>query len=142
MTEAQAYQFIEQCDQHFLQAYTRQDFVHHVDGNLSILAAPVGETFVCMGIHALYNHKYVEIVSESSLYIYGALPIGVIQFHRDILACVQRCLGDEELYCMGGGYLDSSATTVDVYGESTQFGPGNHRAAKAAFDSLLSLKNN
>lgn len=142
MNENDSYSFLQNCACLFNDAYIEKQFRHSSVDGATICAVPGDNSFICLAIHPRMQHKYVEIVSETSLKIYSAMPLGIIKFHRDILACVQSTFEDEELYCLGGGYVDFSTDSATVYGESTQFGPGNHRLAQRAFESLLLLKNN
>jgi len=81
------------------------------------------------------GHKYITAVAESGPVHFVAMPLTFIKLHREILRHLKHALG-EEVVCTGGGYLEFEEDSVEAYGESQDFGEGDHRKAGELFTNV------
>lgn len=103
-----------------------------------LIVAELQDRVFCFAIYTPGEfYKYVHATSESEYHFIGAIPLSLIEFHRDILAFMEQIVEDEELLCTGGGFCELDDPARLAYGRSTQFGPGDHEEAGKAFLRLL-----
>ena len=82
------------------------------------------------------EHKYIFAHTAEHTYIV-AMPMPWILLHKHILARVQAAAGSE-VWCPGGGYVTIEADGVLCVDRlSTDFGAGDHRMAKRAFEKAV-----
>lgn len=82
------------------------------------------------------KHKYIIAEAGQHVYIVAA-PMEWTAFHEYILRRVSEAAG-EEATCYGGGYVDIlDGGYLKVYGQSIDFGTGDHTKARDFFSEAV-----
>ena len=76
--------------------------------------------------------KYIVAVDSEAHHYIVSLPLEWFGYHRNILAQVRAAVS-KKVRCVGGGWLILVSDVLHIYGESIDFGFGNHRVALKAF---------
>lgn len=76
--------------------------------------------------------KYIVAVDPRGHHYIVSLPLEWFGYHRNILAQVRAAVSGK-VRCIGGGWLILVKDSLHIYGESIDFGFGNHRVALRAF---------
>ncbi len=115
--------------------------LQYADHQLKLLAGKVQEhAALIIYDPRAHAHKYIFAIGSEQDFV-CAMPLTLIELHKEILALLKYISGAEELYCPGGGYLDYKAGKLLIHGASTDFGPGDHELALGLFQGLLILNN-
>lgn len=85
---------------------------------------------------AAVGHKYVSIEDSFNHYLV-ALPLSLIELHKEIVELLTQLTGHDKLECSGGGYLKFENERLIAYGSSQAFGDFNHAIAQQAFQSAF-----
>lgn len=82
------------------------------------------------------QHKYI-IARTSAHTFFVACPLSWTLLHKHVVARVMA-VTDATVYCPGGGFVSiGDKGDLRVEGESTDYGPGDHRRAKAALAAAV-----
>jgi hypothetical protein len=129
-----------------------------LEHELALIRALRGESIITIGRYQVYtdvshpkrttvfvhdstgsvDHKYILATTELRTFVV-ATPMNWTPLHKNILARVMAATG-QPVHCSGGGFVSVRENGgLEVEGASTDYGAGDHVAARAAL--TVAVKN-